>query len=151
LERSDGAEVVLDGLLDRQPKAVPRLELVVAPREVGELEARYRVRIPSRVGVPISAIREPARSGDAAERGTDGEEVLLGRWCAVRARAGLGFLASTLAHAVPVCSGAIELGFGRACAGTAGTRMSNERASIVRCIGVSLLGSGLLDRKYGQR
>jgi hypothetical protein len=31
-----------------------------------------------------------------------------------------GFLASTLAHAVPVCAGATGLGFGAAAAGTAG-------------------------------
>jgi hypothetical protein len=52
LELGDGAEVVLDGLLDRQPEAVPRLEPVVAPGEVVEPEAYYRIPIQGQVSLP---------------------------------------------------------------------------------------------------
>src|SRR5215475_11200309 len=53
--------------------------------------------------------------------------------------AACGLLASTLAHAVPVCAGATGLGFGAAAAVTAGprTRASMQVATIIRFIAVS--------------
>ena len=52
LELGNGTEIVLNGLLDRQPEAIPRFEPIVAPHKVVEPKTHYCLSIPRQVGFP---------------------------------------------------------------------------------------------------
>src|SRR6266487_1986171 len=67
LELGDRGDVVPHGLFDREPKPVPRLEFVVAPREVVEPQVPDDVEIARQDSIPN--VRHVVAKGSAAPPG----------------------------------------------------------------------------------
>ena len=51
MKLGDGPQIMLYSLLDRQPKPVPVLQLIVAPREIGLPEPLHRSHISRKLGL----------------------------------------------------------------------------------------------------